>query len=313
MVDIIPVPDGIAQNAPNRRTFFDKIDSHDNRLDKIERGSIRTGSVGGAGLRFYVAGETEQTTGRIGQFTDLYWDQTLEQWVPSDDIRGLALYVPGEDAPWFMAGSVSSSQSVQIGYGETPTELFLLKADDVWLLSNDNARIHLTDSGRIEMDVAPVGGSYFMGNMAPQVGATQPVVIDPSTFEVKRSTSSLRYKQDLQDIDLDLDEFLQLKGQTFRGIDDVTKFEDQTSGGDIPEPNRYVGFIAEDLDALPSLKQFVAYDGEGRPDSIAYDRLAIPLLELARRQQTQIDELQKQLQDLNEKVDQLKNMVESIA
>jgi hypothetical protein len=59
------------------------------------------------------------------------------------------------------------------------------------------------------------------------------------------------------------------------------------------------------LDALPSLRQFVNYDSEGRPDSIAYDRLVVALLELMKNQQGQISDLAALLERTTEALSQL--------
>lgn len=102
---------------------------------------------------------------------------------------------------------------------------------------------------------------------------------------VQRSTSSRRYKQNIRTAAVDPAEVLQLVGRTWRDRSDVT--EDPETG------QRYIGFIAEELDALPSLRQFVVYDEEGRPDAIAYDRLTVPLLSLAKQQEQRITTLEE--------------------
>jgi hypothetical protein len=66
---------------------------------------------------------------------------------------------------------------------------------------------------------------------------------------------------------------------------DVVEFDYKAGGHD-------VGLIAEDLDAL-GLGAFVAYDADGRPDGINYDRLVVPLLAIVQTLARRIDELEQ--------------------
>jgi hypothetical protein len=109
-------------------------------------------------------------------------------------------------------------------------------------------------------------------------------------------SSSLRYKDDPHDAVVEPREVLQMQGRTWVDKGLVDRLGDTGDEVDIP---RNVGFIAEELDALPSLRQFVDYDDEGRPDAIQYDRLTVALLELAKAQQAQLDALTARLDALD--------------
>jgi hypothetical protein len=109
-------------------------------------------------------------------------------------------------------------------------------------------------------------------------------------------SSSLRYKDDPQDAVIEPREVLQMQGRTWVDKGLVDRLGETGDEVDVP---RNVGFIAEELDALPSLRQFVDYDDEGRPDAIQYDRITVALLELAKFQQTQIDALTTRLNALD--------------
>lgn len=119
------------------------------------------------------------------------------------------------------------------------------------------------------------------------------------TPEVQWVTSSLRYKVDPADAEIDLDDVLRMQGRTW--VDKGTMERLEAAGEDTSGIIRNVGFIAEELDALLSLRQFVDYDDEGRPDAIQYDRLTVPLVELAKSQQQQIDALSARLDALEAK------------
>lgn len=98
---------------------------------------------------------------------------------------------------------------------------------------------------------------------------------------LSRSTSSLRYKTDVQDAALDVAAVLKLRPRTWRDRLEVER--------DPATTVRHIGFIAEELDAL-GLRAFVSYDAAG-PESIYYDRLVAALVPVVQAQQRQIDEL----------------------
>ena len=74
-----------------------------------------------------------------------------------------------------------------------------------------------------------------------------------------RSTSSLRYKNSIQDATYGLDDVLKLRAVTYKNNND----------GD----HVFGGFIAEEVDSA-GLKEFVSYDKEGRPDALHYANMA---------------------------------------
>lgn len=102
-------------------------------------------------------------------------------------------------------------------------------------------------------------------------------------------TSSLRYKQDVEDADIDPAAVLKMRRRTWRQKSDVEADPDTTV--------RYIGFIAEELHEL-GLTQFVEYDDQDRPNAIRYDRLTVALHALAESQQEQIDGLTRRVEAL---------------
>jgi hypothetical protein len=128
----------------------------------------------------------------------------------------------------------------------------------------------------------------------PTTGSAANVRLETTggTPVVQYVTSSLRYKDDPAPAVVDPAEVLQMQGRTWVDKGTVDRLGEAGDEVDIP---RNVGFIAEELDALPSLRQFVDYDDEGRPDAIQYDRLTVALIELAKTQQKQLDRLAARL------------------
>jgi hypothetical protein len=95
-----------------------------------------------------------------------------------------------------------------------------------------------------------------------------------------RSTSSLRYKQDVDDIpDGVADLVLSLRPVTYR------------SKAEADDPDRlHWGFIAEEVaEVIPTL---VHYDGEGQPDGMQYERVIVGLLSVVKRLEARVSALE---------------------
>lgn len=91
---------------------------------------------------------------------------------------------------------------------------------------------------------------------------------------IQRSTSAARFKQDIEDLAVDPSEVLALRPRTWRDRGDVAQD---------PETDRWhVGLIAEEV-IEAGLEEFVDFDPDGNPDSVAYDRLVVALIPLLRK------------------------------
>jgi len=95
---------------------------------------------------------------------------------------------------------------------------------------------------------------YFIGS-----GAAANVVIDASGF-LYRSTSSLKYKENIQPLTYGLSDVLQLNPVTFS-----SKNENESGV-------RFAGLIAEEVDAI-GLNEFVQYAPDGSPDALHYGNM----------------------------------------
>lgn len=109
----------------------------------------------------------------------------------------------------------------------------------------------------------------------PTAGSTANLFIDPATQQVKRSTSSRKYKRDIEPFTAEMaDEFLEgFTGCLYKMLDDDEVFP---------------GAIAEEVYELPHGHLFVDLDEHGEPTSIRYALLIVPLIisYLARRKDT---------------------------
>jgi len=148
-----------------------------------------------------------------------------------------------------------------------------------------SAAITIPSGGKLTVSsggtvVVDLGGSLELN--LPTTSATANVTVDAVTGVLARSTSSARYEQDIADINLDLAAILKMRPRTWRDRRDVAEDADTAP--------RYVGFVAEELHDA-GLGAFVGYDTEGEPESVAYDRLTVALLILAKFQQTRLGAL----------------------
>ena len=123
-----------------------------------------------------------------------------------------------------------------------------------------------------------VGGSGVV--QVPAIGTTASAAnafIDNTTSNtLLRSTSSRRYKQDIHPLELGkANEVLNLQPITYRSkapADDPAKL--------------WFGLIAEDVAAVEP--RLVAYDAQGRPDGVQYDRIGVLTLRVVQDQQQQL-------------------------
>lgn len=125
-----------------------------------------------------------------------------------------------------------------------------------------------TTSGSSNLRLATIGGKWTVGYVS----------------------SSRRYKQDIAPAQIDPSEVLSLWGSTWRDNTEVDNDPDTTK--------RSIGFIAEELDEHPTLRQFVDYDDQGRPDAIQYDRLSVALLAVVKDQDARLADLTERLEAL---------------
>jgi len=118
-----------------------------------------------------------------------------------------------------------------------------------------------------------------------------------STGNFVRTSSSERYKQDIEDLVLPYEAILNLQPKTFRRKDEV---EEQGDSAKV-----YAGFIAEDL-ADSELDIFAFYkveeDGSKTPEGVHYPELTAALLLALKHQDSVIKDLEARLAALEDKV-----------
>jgi hypothetical protein len=173
------------------------------------------------------------------------------------------------------------------GYGTSPnTVLMSVNA----FVSNDLiVDRHITSISGLISAPNIFAGSEFRGDPI-FTWVTDTGTITDAEFgtgrRLRRKVSSLRYKENVSDLDLDVNSVLALKPKKFQYK------EKEFYGTDYA-----VGFIAEEAHAL-GLTEFVNYDREGRPDGFRYSNYTAALQAVVRSQQSELDDLRARVEAL---------------
>lgn len=139
-----------------------------------------------------------------------------------------------------------------------------------------------------------------LGFQGPTTGSfTANVNWNSASGNFRINTSSRRFKENIEDADLDTAKILALRPRSFERND-----EEDGEGNPVRTGHRYVGFIAEEAADL-GLEEFVVRDAEGVPWSFAYDYWAVAQQAVIREQAQQITSLQQTVADLAARLDRL--------
>jgi hypothetical protein len=145
--------------------------------------------------------------------------------------------------------------------------------------TSGNLMVGQTATGTATGSTGVWAGSLTINpNLNTSSGSANVVWSTPSGL-FYRSTSSIRYKENVENAVHGLQEVLRLRPVTYNGKSDID--------GD----KRFGGFIAEEVDAI-GLTEFVVYDEENKPDSLGYDRMVSLLTKAIQEQQALITQLQ---------------------
>jgi hypothetical protein len=174
-------------------------------------------------------------------------------------------------------------------------------------INGPGAQIRVGDSGAtgttLEGRLTVLGGNFrapgvtstsFLQAENHSGGGTTGASIN-NNGTIIRTSSSERYKQDIEGLSVDYDDLLSLEPKRFRLKEEVAESEDA---------RYYAGFIAEEIDQT-SLKDFVAYrtmeDGSVVPDGVYYGELTAALLKAIKHQDTLIKSLTERVTILENK------------
>jgi len=123
-------------------------------------------------------------------------------------------------------------------------------------------------------------------------GSNRAVYINSdNTLFCGANVSSLRYKNNITNAEIDTENFLKTRVVNFYYNDELCDLENQ------PVKERYVGLIAEELDEL-GLSDLLEYDDQGRPDILKKDSIPFYLLKVCQDQEAKIKALEDRIQTL---------------
>jgi hypothetical protein len=176
---------------------------------------------------------------------------------------------------------INSSGNVAIGTTTTGTARFFVRSVDTTASSYaqwwENSAG--TTLGYVRSDGLFNTGSAAQSPNNATTATAANVVVD-ANGSLLRSTSSARYKTDIQPYTHGLAEVLVLAPKFYKGINDGNK--------------QFAGLIAEDVDDA-GLTEFVVYNDSGEPDALAYSNMVALAF--------------KAIQELNAKVEALETRV----
>ena len=167
-------------------------------------------------------------------------------------------------------GTFVWADSTDADFASTGDNQFLVRASGGVGIGTDSPTEKLDVDGTARLRGITTGGSGTIG-----------VEVDANGVLWKVSPSSKRYKKNIRRLQIDPEEVLKLQ---------TVRFEWKTTG------KEDVGLIAEDVEeAVPDL---VIYNGEGEPEAVKYDKVAIYLLEVVKAQEERISALEKEIAQL---------------
>ena len=244
-------------------------------------GEVINGSAnGGSGTTNY--GVLGQATGAATNNTGFYANASN-----ATNNYGVRIVAPAAGANNWAIYSDATAKSYfagNTGIGVQPTYRFEVRGSGAtsstvcFYISNSSATalLYIRDDGAINTGVAAVSPYNNV------TGTAANLVVGSDGF-LYRSTSSLRYKTQINDATHGLNEVLKLRSVTFKSQNDGNKI--------------FGGLIAEEVDSA-GLTEFVQYDSENRPDAIHYSNMVALLVKAIQEQQTQINELKNRLSAL---------------
>ncbi len=176
-------------------------------------------------------------------------------------------------------GLIVNCNNVDINATGAAANIDLSADTDIILVSQGNTILDPQGSGELQ---------FYIGT------TTNPANLNQTSNNIRQVSSARKYKSDIQDTIINPADVLKLRPRTWIDKGELEK-----------DPNykeRTVGFVAEEVAEQESLHPLIQFNDDGTVESLYYDRFTVALIELAKAQQKQIDDLTKRVVALEKKV-----------
>jgi hypothetical protein len=191
--------------------------------------------------------------------------------------------------------TIKASEGVRFVTGDDTTTADYAP-DYAWISRSGDVRASggVDADGSVKAGKEVVAGDYVSGpklyttDIAPGSG-TADVGVQPDGQLVNMSSSSVRYKTNVEPLSTETTDVLDLEPRSFE--------YEATGEAD-------VGFLAEEVD--DAVSDLVLYDDEGRPDGVKYRRLGVYLLPEIRRNRERLDDHGDGLDDATDQIDDIR-------
>lgn len=206
-------------------------------------------------------------------------------------VGGLSVQVSGSSA-LFKSGGTSVGQVSADSAGR----LLVSGNSGLYLNAGASGTTNFGSGGFTVGDSANLtvqGRIISAGTYNAVASSTANLLINSNNY-FQRTTSSRRYKSDIQDIDYGM-KALELRPRTWVDKSAYEENDNSTDG-----LTRITGFIAEEIHDL-GLTELVQYNEEGLPEAVNYDRLMVGVIPILKQQQQLIETLITRIEALEAK------------
>jgi Chaperone of endosialidase len=277
----------IRTNATGGRVLMDTSGITAYASDGVTSTFNVSASTGAVTLKSGVGGQSVEVTGGQLNFYD-----SSNNWVAYLSATSKALGIFNEAAPTGTGGSLILG-TVGAHLSGTSSTIWL---DDY----SSVGTMYLSASSEVLVS----GAFRTIGSITSDGGISRSAYVNGGTTGASinnngtliRTSSSARYKQDIQDISYNYESVLALSPKKFRLKDEAEKNEHAIF---------YPGFVAEEM-AGTELDIFVSYetlpDGSKRPDGVRYAELTSALVSAVKHQDSIINELSARLASIESKI-----------
>jgi len=260
----------------------DTSDGSDSGLIEITGGGAGEGfAAHGRGGAILLAGNEAGTPGRVHIYPGNVASSAVR--VSSSDGSIDVVDITGATGNITFKGSSTSSNWTFYGTSANGAGLVLSDVGTERLgfryNSSDNVVIESLNSSNLFIEASGYVASDTVYNDTTASAANMTIA---ATGQILRSTSSARYKENIQDATDGLSAIMQLRPRTFVGKRDVG-----------PQRWRHYGFTAEEVAAvMPDLVGYENVDGEMVPGWIEYDYLTAPIVKAIQELAARVEALE---------------------